>query len=269
MSAAQPSPEPSIRATLRHGAFRALLTGGTIYFVGNAMQAMAAAWLMVELTGSSFLAALVQTAVFLPMFLLALPAGVLADTTDRRRLILAALAVQAGVVALLALLVLAGWAGAATLLLLTFVAGCCTALLSPSWNSAIVDVVPRPNCRRPSPRWASPTTRPARWGRRLAGWCLCQPPAAAGSSCWRCWACWCCWSRCGCTRPARTRPAGCRPSGCGAACSAALRFARHSETVLAQLVRTVAYSAAGSALWALLPVIAQRQLGLGAAGFGC
>ena len=48
----------------------------------------------------------------------------------------------------------------------------------------------------------------------------------------------------------------------------ALRFARHSETVLAQLVRTVAYSAAGSALWALLPVIGQRQLGLGATGFG-
>ncbi|HRD85810.1 MAG TPA: MFS transporter, partial [Rubrivivax sp.] len=47
-----------------------------------------------------------------------------------------------------------------------------------------------------------------------------------------------------------------------------LRFVRHSEAVLAQLVRTVAYSAAGSALWALLPVIAQRQLGLGAAGFG-
>ena len=60
---------PSIRATLRHTAFRALLTGGSVYFIGNAMQAMATAWLMVELTGSSFLAALVQTAVFLPMFL--------------------------------------------------------------------------------------------------------------------------------------------------------------------------------------------------------
>jgi Transmembrane secretion effector len=39
------------------------------------MQLMATAWLMVELTGSSFLAALVQTAVFLPMFLFSLPAG--------------------------------------------------------------------------------------------------------------------------------------------------------------------------------------------------
>jgi MFS family permease len=47
-----------------------------------------------------------------------------------------------------------------------------------------------------------------------------------------------------------------------------LRFARHSPMILAQLVRTMAYSAAGSALWALLPVIGQRQLGLGAAGFG-
>ena len=82
-------------SALRHPAFRALWHSGGLYFVANAMQTMAAAWMMVELTGSSFLAALVQTAVFLPMFLLSLPAGVLADITDRRRLILGALAVQA------------------------------------------------------------------------------------------------------------------------------------------------------------------------------
>ena len=40
------------------------------------------------------------------------------------------------------------------------------------------------------------------------------------------------------------------------------------KLILAQLLRTMAYSAAGSALWALLPVIGQRQLGTGAAGFG-
>src|ERR1700740_1937631 len=74
----------SLWSPLRLPAFRGLWTGSAIYFTGNAMQVMAASWLMVELTGSSFLAALVQTAVFLPMFLLALPAGVLADTSDRR-----------------------------------------------------------------------------------------------------------------------------------------------------------------------------------------
>ena len=136
-------PPPTIRAMLRHDALRALLGGGTAYFIGNAMQAMAAAWLVVELTGSSFLAALVQTAVFLPMFLLSLPAGVMADTTDRRRLMLACLAVQAAIVALMAALMIAGWLGAGGLLALTFLVGCCTALMSPAWNSSIVDVVPR------------------------------------------------------------------------------------------------------------------------------
>jgi hypothetical protein len=48
----------------------------------------------------------------------------------------------------------------------------------------------------------------------------------------------------------------------------ALRYAWHSEMILAQMVRTMAYSGAGSALWALLPIIGQRQLGLGAAGYG-
>lgn len=113
----------SLWSPLRLPAFRGLWTGSAIYFTGNAMQVMAASWLMVELTGSSFLAALVQTAVFLPMFLLALPAGVLADTTDRRRLILNALAVQVGIVVVLSLLALGGWAGPATLLLFTFAAG--------------------------------------------------------------------------------------------------------------------------------------------------
>ena len=51
--------------TLRHAPFRGLWSSGGVYFLGNAMQTMAAAWMMVELTGSSFLAALVQTAVFL------------------------------------------------------------------------------------------------------------------------------------------------------------------------------------------------------------
>lgn len=261
------SPSSSIRGTLRHDAFRALLAGGTVYFIGNAMQAMAAAWLMVELTGSSFLAALVQTAVFLPMFLLALPAGVMADTTDRRRLILVSLALQAGVVALLALLFLLGWAGAQTLLLLTFAAGCCTAMLSPSWNSAIVDAVPRDELPHAITAIGISYNSARALGPAFAGWVFAQAGAGwvflfavAGvllllESVRR--------------HPPRPHPPSRLPAErLWGGMLSALRFARHSETVLAQLVRTVAYSAAGSALWALLPVIGQRQLGLGATGFG-
>ena len=121
----------SILSPLAHAAFRGLWTGGTIYYIGNAMQVMAASWLMVEISGSSFLAALVQTAVFMPMFVLSLPAGVLADITDRRRLIERSLQVQAVVVALLAVLLLAGVAGPATLV---FQAGDSRAVQQPAAN---------------------------------------------------------------------------------------------------------------------------------------
>ena len=263
---ASPAP-PSIRATLRHRSFRAVLGGGTVYFVGNAMQAMAAAWLMVEITGSSFLAALVQTAVFLPMFLLALPAGVMADTTDRRRLMLWSLGVQAALVALMALLFLLGMAGATTLLLLTFAAGCCTAMLSPSWNSAIVDVVPRDELPQAITAIgisynSARALGPARAGYVYAhvgpGWVFVMTVVGVlvlFETMRR--------------YPPRPHPPSRLPAErLWGGMLSALRFARHSQTVLAQLVRTVAYSASGSALWALLPVIGLRQLGLGSAGFG-
>ena len=260
-------PVTSIWNALRHPAFRGLWQSGGVYFIGNAMQTMAAAWMMVELTGSSFLAALVQTAVFLPMFLLALPAGVLADTTDRRRLILAALLVQAVVAALLAALVLAGVAGPATLLGLTFVAGCCTALLSPAWNSAVGDSVPRselPNAITSvgiaynAARALGPAIAGLVFAQVGAGWIFVIAVATTlvmvhGIRRW----------------PPRAHPPSRLPAErLWGGILSALRFARHSEIILAQLLRTMAYSSTGSALWALLPIIGQRQLGLGAAGFG-
>jgi MFS family permease len=257
----------SIWAPLRLPAFRGIWACSGIYFIGNAMQAMAASWLMVELTGSSFLAALVQTAVFLPMFLLSLPSGVLADTTDRRRLILSALAVQAATVVVLAMLVLVGFAGPVTLLLFTFVAGCCTALFSPAWNSTVADTVPREDMPQAitamSMAWngaraLGPALAGLVFAQLGAGWvfALAVTSALVMMQAIRRW-------------PPKPHPQSRLPAErlWGGTLSG-LRFARHSKIILAQLLRTMAYSGTGSALWALLPVIAQRQLGLGAAGFG-
>ncbi|HSI56587.1 MAG TPA: MFS transporter [Ideonella sp.] len=257
----------SIWHTLRHPQFRGLWSSGGIYFIGNAMQTMAAAWMMVELTGSSFLAALVQTAVFLPMFLLALPAGVMSDITDRRKLILASLYTQAVTVALLAVLSLAGWAGPAALLFFVFVAGCCTALLSPAWNSTIGDAIPRDELPQAINVVSIAYNAARALGPALAGLVFTLAGGAwnfviavAGSAAMihaiRRW-------------PPRPHPPSRLPAErlWGGTLSG-LRFARHSQIILAQLVRTAAYSGAGSALWALLPVIGQRQLGLGAEGFG-
>jgi len=263
----QMSLSQSIWSPLRHPPFRGLWSSGAIYFIGNAMQTMAAAWLMVEITGSSFLAALVQTAVFLPMFLLSLPAGVLADTTDRRRLIVASLLTQACIALLLAALVALGHAGPAILLLFTFVSGCCTALLSPAWNSTVADSIPRDELPQAITAVAISFNAARALGPALAGFVFAQ--AGAGwvffiavasvltmTQAIRRW-------------PPRPHPSSKLPAErlWGGTLSG-LRFARHSQIILAQLVRTVAFGGTGSALWALLPVIGQRQLGLGAEGFG-
>lgn len=264
---AAPAASHSIWTPLRRPAFRGLWTGSAAYFTCNAMQVMAASWLMVELTGSSFFAALVQTAVFLPMFLLALPAGVLADTTDRRRLISTALMVQAGIVALLALFAMLGWAGPATLLFFTFLAGCCTALLSPAWNTTVADAVPREDMPQAitatsiawnSARALGPSIAGFVFALAGAGWVFAL--AVAGVlmmlQALRRW-------------PPAPHPASrLPPERLWSGTQAGLRYARHSPIILAQLLRTIAYSGAGAALWALLPAIAAQRLGLGATGFG-
>lgn len=257
----------SLWSPLRLPAFRGLWAGSAVYFIGNAMHVMAASWLMVELTGSSFLAALVQTAVFLPMFLLALPAGVLADTTDRRGLIQRSLGVQVGIVLLLALLALLGWAGPATLLLFTFAAGCCTALLSPAWNTSVADTVPREDMPQAitamsiawnSARALGPSIAGFIFAALGAGWvfALSVVSALLMMQAVRRWP------------PAPHVTSKLPAERLWSGTVAGLRYARHSPMILAQLLRTVAYSGTGAALWALLPAIAAQQLQLGATGFG-
>ena len=261
------SASPSIWSTLRHPSFGALWRAGGVYFLGNAMQTMAAAWMMVELNGSSFLAALVQTAVFLPMFLLSLPAGVLADITDRRRLIVGSLAVQAVMGALLAALLLAGWAGPGLILFLIFVAGSCTALLSPAWNSTVGDAIPRDELPQAitavsiaynAARAVGPALAGAVYALVGGGWifALAVLSTLFQMQAIRRWP------------PAPHPPTRLPPERLWGGMLSGLRFAWHSRLILAQLVRTGAYSGAGSALWALLPVVGQRQLDLGAAGYG-
>ena len=265
----------SIRATLRHRAFRHLWVASSVYFIANAMQAMAAAWLMVELTGSSFLAALVQTAVFLPMFVLSLLAGVLADTTDRRRLIIGALLAQAVVVLVLSALMLGGWGGPTVLLLFTFIAGCCTAMLTPAWNSAVGDVLPRDELPQAIIAMSIAYNGARALGPALAGlvYGLAHTlggtlvgggtvfALAVGGTLVMAWTVH--------RHPPKPHPPSrLPPERMWGGMLSGLRFAWHSQMILAQLVRTAAYSGAGSALWALLPVIGQQRLGLGAEGFG-
>src|SRR5262249_50434789 len=75
---------------LRRQLFRSLWIASLVSNVGTWMQNVGAAWLMTDLAASPLTVALVQAATNLPFFVLAVPAGALADIVDRRRLLLVA-----------------------------------------------------------------------------------------------------------------------------------------------------------------------------------
>src|SRR5690349_25117097 len=80
---------PSAWAPLRIAAYRSLWLALLASNIGTWMQTVGAQWLLVEQSGADTLVAIVQAASTLPIVLLALPSGALADTFDRRRLLLA------------------------------------------------------------------------------------------------------------------------------------------------------------------------------------
>src|SRR5260221_2524878 len=115
-----PGPGPSLWSPLQRAVFRSVWIALVASNIGTWMQSVGAAWLMTSLTPSPLLVALMQTATSLPVFLVGLPAGTLADVVDRRKLLLVTQAWM-----LLAALVLGAitWAGllsALALLALTF-----------------------------------------------------------------------------------------------------------------------------------------------------
>src|SRR5437016_4060853 len=78
----------SALAPLREPLFRSLWIAAVISYTGSWMQNITTGWLMSSLTSSPMWVALVQVALSLPVFLIALPAGALADTVDRRKFLL-------------------------------------------------------------------------------------------------------------------------------------------------------------------------------------
>lgn len=116
------------------------------WFVANTtmwMNDVAAAWLMTSLAPSPLWVALVQTASTLPVFLLGLPSGALADIVDRRRYLLVTQLWLAGTASVLCVVVLLGWMNPALLLVLTFANGIGLAMRWPVFSAVMPEVLPR------------------------------------------------------------------------------------------------------------------------------
>jgi len=123
--------------------FRGLWTATLASNLGGLIQAVGAGWMMTTITNSRDMVALVQASSTLPIMIFSIVAGALADSIDRRRIMLTAQTFMLVVSALLAafayLELLTPW----LLLTFTFLMGCGMALHNPSWQTSMGDIVPR------------------------------------------------------------------------------------------------------------------------------
>jgi MFS family permease len=131
-----------LAAPLRHQVFRRIWLASLLSNLGLMIQAVGAAWAMTQMTSSADKVALVQTALMLPVMLISMPAGAIADMHDRRIVALVSLSIAlCGATVLTAL----SWFGLVTppiLLALCFVVGSGMALFGPAWQSSVSEQVP-------------------------------------------------------------------------------------------------------------------------------
>ena len=271
MSPPPPAP-PSAWAPLRRPLFRNRLIASVISNTGSWMQDTAGTWLMTVLTTSPLHIALMQTAASLPVLLLGLPAGALADILDRRRLLLFWLTWMVVAAAVLGILTVTGWIGVGSLLLLTFLLSIGSAMNGPTWQGIIPELVPReelPSAVAVSSAGfnISRAVGPAAGGLMVAAFAVVT--TGAGAVYWinalsfvGVVAVIYKWKRTPLFKselPAERLASSMR---------AALRYARHAPPLQAVLVRAFLQTFCVSAMWALLAVVAREDLTGGALGYG-
>jgi predicted MFS family arabinose efflux permease len=134
-----------IAAPLRHAVFRRIWLASLLSNLGLLIQGVGAAWAMTQMASSADKVALVQTALMLPIMLISMPAGAIADMYDRRIVALVSLSIAlAGSTALAVL----AWLNLVTpqiLLAFCFVVGSGMALFGPAWQSSVSEQVPAEN----------------------------------------------------------------------------------------------------------------------------
>lgn len=258
--------EPSAFAPLRHKVFAVLWTATVLGNIGTWMRDVGSGWLMTSLAPSPVMVALVQAASTLPVFILALPAGALADLMDRRRLLIG---VQAflGVVALtLAITTALGMMTPWLLLVLVLAGGAGAALGAPAWQSSVPEMVPRADLR-PAIALNSLGVNVSRAiGPALGGVIVATLGVAAtyladaisyviviAALLW--------WRR---SAPVVEGPRESLPG----AMQAGLRYALHAPALRRVLLRAAVFFACGAAHWALLPLLARQTLAGGPGLYG-
>ena len=138
----EPVRSESAWAPLHRPVFRALWIASLTSSIGTWMHEVGAVWLMISLTPSPVMVTLMQTAASLPIVLLALPAGAIADLFDRRRMLLLTQGWMLASAAVLAVLTALDATTPWLLLILTFALGIGAAMNAPAWQATTPEAVP-------------------------------------------------------------------------------------------------------------------------------
>jgi MFS family permease len=261
-----PGPRPSIWHALSHRVFLWLSIAALVSNIGTWMQNVGAAWLMTSLSPSPLMVALIQTASSLPILLLALPAGALADIVDRRKVLIVSQALMLAAAGALSWLTIYHLTTPTSLLVLTFALGLGSALNAPAWQAMIPELVPREDLTAAIALGGINYNAARAVGPALGGLVVAWAGAGAtfalnAASFLAVIAVLYRWER---VPHSSVLPAE-RMLG---AMRAGLRYVRHAAALRATLVRTAAFTLGGSAVWAVLPLVARFELKLQASGYG-
>lgn len=257
----------SMWTPLRQPVFRALWVASAVSSIGTWMHDVGASWLMTTLAPNSpLLVALMQAASSLPFFLLALPAGAIADVVDRRKMLLWTQGWMLVVAALLGVLTIANITTPWILLGLTFALSIGSSMNMPVWQAVTPELVPREELPQAVTLSGIVVNLSRSIGPAVAGIVI----ATAGTgvvfllnaasfvsvifviSRWK-----------------RTHEKSALPTErFVGAMQAGIRYIRYAPVFQSVLIRTIAYIFFASALFALLPLLGRKELGLDALGYG-
>ncbi len=258
---------PSAWGPFRSPDFAWMASAQFVSNVGSWMQTVGAQELMLTLTTSVTLVALIQTAAGLPVVLFALPAGAIGDLVDRRRLLLGAQSFMLAAAAVLAALALAGLVTPWVLLALIFAVGVGQTLTSPTWQTLQPELVP-PEDRTQAialgavnqnlSRAVGPAIGGALYAATSAGALFLVNaasfvPVIGAVARWR-----------GGTRKASTVA----PEHVREAMRAGARYVAGSPALRVILLRAGLFMLFANSIWALLPLVARTRLHLGSGGYG-
>ncbi|WP_303246834.1 MFS transporter [Paraburkholderia atlantica] len=263
MSSTKLQPEPG---PLRYRPFRAIWMAMLAASLGAWVQNVGAAWLMTSLTTSPVMIALTQAATTIPAFLLGMPAGVLADSMDKRRLLLAAHCWMLASSILFCILLMLDAINPVRLLIFTLLLGSGSAVSVPAWQSSTAEAVPRSallsaialngvafNGAR--------AVGPALAGAVIAGiglyavFALTTGLFAVAVTIFLLW-----------YKP-KTEVVS-KQERLVSAMRVGVRYVLSCVVLRGHLVRTLTFVVCASALWALLPIVAKNNPALGDGGYG-